>query len=259
VRLVDFPSHHVQHLLDGGDKVIVLLPVGSVEPHGPHLPLDTDTRISEAVAERAASRLNERRGSVCLVGPSVGYGITDFASGFAGALSIPGSHFTAFLRSVVESYVFTGFDFVCVINNHLEPAHDEAVRGAVWGLKGRATSACPLIRRWARTLSDEFKSGACHAGRYETSLMLAIDPERVDAERAAELPAVDISLSEGIQDGLTSFADMGIDEAYTGAPAEASAEEGEELLGLLTEMVVTEVTEGMAHTLEIVDDEEDAL
>jgi creatinine amidohydrolase len=89
--------------------------------------------------------------------------------------------------------------------------------------------------------------------------MLAIDPERVDAERAAELPAVDISLSEGIQDGLTSFADMGIDEAYTGAPAEASAEEGEELLGLLTEMVVTEVTEGMAHTLEIVDDEEDAL
>ena len=68
--------------------VVALLPVGSVEPHGPHLPLGTDTFISQAVAERAALRLQER-GVHTMIAPSVPYGVTDFASGFQGAISVP--------------------------------------------------------------------------------------------------------------------------------------------------------------------------
>jgi len=96
------------------------------------------------------------------------------------------------------------------VNNHLEPEHDAAVRAALAGLAaGRASVACPLTRRWARTLSAEFKSGACHAGRYETSLILAAAPGAVDRDAAAALPEIVVSLSEGIKAGKTGFRAMG--------------------------------------------------
>jgi creatinine amidohydrolase len=131
------------------------------------------------------------------------------------------------------------------VNNHLEPAHDAAVREAIEGLGARASVACPLTRRWARTLGDEFRSGACHAGRYETSLVLAAAPSLVDSERATHLPDLSISLSDGIKTGRTSFRAMGMDDAYTGAPRAASAAEGDEMLGRLAAMIVGEVTDAL--------------
>jgi creatinine amidohydrolase len=222
----------------------VLLPVGSVEPHGPHLPLATDTILSEEAAERAALALSER-GVAAYVAPSVAYGVTDFASGFAGAIGLPPAILTAMLEALVARFLADGWSHVCLVNNHLEPAHDAAVRQALDGFPVGATSvACPLSRRWGRTLSDEFKRGNCHAGRYETSLVLAARAH-VHASFTG-LPAIETSLSEGIKAGQTTFRAMGLTRAYTGAPALASAEEGEELYGRLVDMVVAEVVEGLA-------------
>jgi creatinine amidohydrolase len=229
-----------------GGPVVALLPVGSVEPHGPHLPLATDTIISEAAAARAAAAL-ERRGIDVLLAPAVPYGVTRFAAGFAGAISVPPAALTAFLRAVVEGYLEAGLAHVCVVNNHLEPEHDAAVRAAVAGLpEGRASVACPLAKRWGRTLSAEFKSGACHAGRYETSLVLAADAGAVRRGLAAALPDLDVSLSEGIRAGHSTFLALGMGRAYTGAPARATAAEGEEMLDRLATMIATEVQEALA-------------
>lgn len=232
-------------LLAASPRSAALVPVGSTEPHGPHLPLATDQIISQAAAERAAARLSGE-GVLALVAPGVPYGVTDFAAGFAGAASVPGPVLTAFLRAVVDAWLGQGFAHVCLVNNHLEPAQDAAVRAAVDGLGARASVACPLTRRWARTLTPEFKSGACHAGQYETSLVLAASPALVDVAGASALPDVGISLSEGIRAGKHGFRDMGIDAAYTGAPRAASAEEGEASLGLLADMIVAEVSEALA-------------
>jgi creatinine amidohydrolase len=223
----------------------VLVPVGSVEPHGPHLALITDTAISEGACERAAARL-EHDEILARIAPSVPYGVTECAAAFPGAVSIPAQALTAYLRAVVTALLAGGADHVCLVNNHLEPAHDRAVRDAIAELPAGAVSvACPLTRRWARTLSAEFKSGACHAGRYETSLVLARDPSLVDEDARRDLPEVPISLSDALAAGVTDFVQMGLSRAYAGAPAAATAAEGQNLLDRLAEMVATEVRDAI--------------
>ncbi len=148
--------------------------------------------------------------------------------------------------SVANASLRESFAQFCCVNNHSAREHDAAVRAAGAG-GARASVACPPTRRWGRTLSAEYKSGACHAGRYETSLVLAARPELVDEPRARALPPLATSLSGAIAAGQTTFAAMGLDRAYTGAPAEATGAEGGELLDKLAEMVATEVAEAMAR------------
>ncbi len=246
VLLSAMTTDEVRALVATGSAVAIV-PVGSVEPHGPHLPLGTDTLLGEEAARRAVSTLSAS-GVSARVAPSVPYGVTDYAKGFAGAASVPAPVLTAYLRAIVEALLGEGFVHVCLVNNHLEPAHDAAVRAAVLGLAdGRASVACPLTRRWARTLSDEFKRGDCHAGRYETSLVLAADEALVRSDLAAALPVLTTSLATEIQAGRTTFVEMGLDRAYTGAPGLATRAEGDDLYARLVAMIVGEVTEGLAR------------
>ncbi len=228
-----------------GDRPLaVLVPVGAVEPHGPHLGLSTDIAISQAVCDRAAPAL-DRAGVAALVSPAVPFGVTDCARAFAGAISVPADVVTAYLRAVIDGFLAQGASHVCLVNSHLEPAHDQAVRAAAEGRGARAGIASPLERRYARTLSEEFRRGACHAGRYETSIALAAAPELVDDETARALPEVDVSLSDALAAGVRDFADMGLSRAYAGAPARATTEEGVALLRKLADMVVTQVREAL--------------
>jgi creatinine amidohydrolase len=242
MKLAELTYEEVDALTKTG-RAVAIVPVGSVEPHGPHLPLHTDTLISETCAARAATELAKKNiGAV--VAPSVPYGVTDYAGGFAGAIGVPAEALTAMLRGIAQKMLASGFAHVCFVNNHLEPAHDAAVRAAIEGLPdGTASVACPLTRRWGRTLSDEFKRGDCHAGRYETSLVIAANGRALDA---SALPTIGTSLAVAIKEGKKTFAEIGLDRAYTGAPSEATRAEGESLYEKLTTMVVTEIEEALS-------------
>lgn len=220
-------------------KLVVLLPVGSVEPHGPHMSLATDTVISVGAAKAAAFKLEEA-GLKPVIAPSIPYGVTECAAAFPGAISIEASVLTKMVAAVVDAYLAAGAVHVCVINNHLEPAQDAAIQAVKEGRSG-VSVACPLTRKWGRTLSAEFKSGACHAGQYETSIVLACDPTLVDGRVCAALPEVPISLAEQLKAGTNDFLEMGLKDAYAGTPAQASAEEGRSTLERLAEMIVGEV------------------
>jgi creatinine amidohydrolase len=242
VRIAELTTDEVEQIIER--TCVVLVPIGSTEPHGPHLPLATDVVISETAALRAVPLLSEM-GLPTYVAPSVPYGVTDFAGGFPGAIGVPAEVLTAFLRSIVDRFLADGWTHVCLVNNHLEPAHDAAVRAVCADLPRRSCSvACPLTRRWARTLGEEFRRGTCHAGRYETSLALAAGSE-VRSEYA-DLPQLSISLSDEIKAGKRTFLEMGMQTAYTGAPAEASVGEGDALFDLLAHMIRAEVTEALA-------------
>src|SRR5688572_19969204 len=83
-----------------GPRTVALLPIGSTEPHGPHLPLDTDVTIALAQARRAAARLGEL-GVTAVVLPAIAYGITRFTEGFAGRVTLRPGTLWALLEDLV--------------------------------------------------------------------------------------------------------------------------------------------------------------
>ncbi len=232
-------------LLGGKKPVVALVPIGSTEPHGPHLGLGTDVVISAAACVRACEVLDKKGPLTAVIAPAVSYGVTDCAVGFPGAVSIPPAVLTAYVAAICDGLLAQGLRHVCLVNNHLEPAHDVAVRAVLVGREGKVSYACPLTKKWARTLSAEFKSGACHAGQYETSIVMAAAPELVDEQLRTTLAAVPVSLSEKLAAGVNTFSAMGMELAYAGSPATASVEEGEQLIQRLAEMVVGEVREAL--------------
>lgn len=224
----------------------VLLPVGSTEPHGPHLPLATDAILSDEVCLRAAQALRDV-GVSAVAAPTLPYGVTRYAQDFSGATSLSPETTARVIEELLAAWRAMGFACVCVVNNHLEPEHVEALARGVERVPG-AVFANQLTRRWGRTLSAEFKRGDCHAGSYETSLVLASRPDLVRDDVRAGLAPVPISLSDAIRAGRTTFKAMGAERGYFGAPAEGTLAEGDAMYARLVEMVVTEVRESLGLT-----------
>ena len=144
---------------------------------------------------------------------------------------------------IARSLVAQGFPRIVLVNSHFEPEQVQTLREAVADL-GPAARLLDLTRRQnAERLTDEFRSGSCHAGRYETSLVLADRPGLVRQERTAALESKMIDMPAAIAAEQTDFIAMGMDRAYCGAPAEATAEEGERTFETLAELLVDLVRE----------------
>ncbi len=231
-----------------GPDTVVFLPIGSTEPHGPHLPLDTDVTIAQAQARRAAARLEER-GVRCAVLPPLPYGLTNFTDGFAGTVSIRPGTLWAVLDDIVVSLSEQGVQRIVFSNGHLEPAHIKVLRGVILDFAERRPGRAQVLfpdntrRRFAETLGDEFKSGDCHAGRYEASIVLAADGDAVREDERAALSPLRIHLIDKMRAGKGTFKECGADQAYCGDPAAASADEGSDLIERLADMIETSVEE----------------
>ena len=230
MRLAELTSPRLEALRER--RPIALWPVGAVEPHGPHGPLGTDTLISVGMCERAAARLDD---PPAVVLPALAFGVTRYGAAFAGAIGISEATLRAVVLDVATALDRQGFRRLVVVNNHFEPEQVATLRAAA--ADAGALYLDLVRRRNAQRLTDEFRRGSCHAGRYETSLVLADAPQLVDPE-VADLPANEVDMPAGIAAGRTDFVAMGMDRAYCGAPAEASAEEGRETFETLTDMLV---------------------
>ncbi|MER2560391.1 MAG: creatininase family protein [Myxococcaceae bacterium] len=209
-----------------------LLPIGSTEAHGPHLPLNVDVVIAQEVCRRVGLVLET------VEFPAVTYSLTDFAAPFAGTVSLVAETAKAMLVNVIRGIGSAGFTRVCVINHHLEPAHFKVVHSAAT----EAASGAPFRvivpdhrrKPTGPLLGDEFMHGGSHAGSYETSLMLAAAPQLVNDEARRALPSLNIDLPGAIKAGATNFLEAGGPDAYFGAPADASADEGQRLFEIIT-------------------------
>jgi mycofactocin precursor peptide peptidase len=193
---------------DGG---VLLVPVGSTEQHGPHLPLSTDTDIAVAIATAASARIP---GAV--VAPPLPYGSSGEHQGFPGTLSIGAGATEALVvelgRSAGES-----FGTVVLVSTHGGNAGPVAAGVAVLRSEGRD------VRAWGPSWE-----GDAHAGRTETSVMLVVAPERVRmgaAEAGDRRPVAEL-LPQLRAGGVRPVSPNGV----LGDPGEASPKEGRDLL-----------------------------
>src|SRR5499433_92733 len=102
-------------LLNQSKPCALILPVGSTEAHGPHLPLSADVIIAEEISARAARSL-EARGETALTLPPLAYSVTDFSAGFTGSVSIRAETATALVGDILLSLIKQGFKRIAVAN-----------------------------------------------------------------------------------------------------------------------------------------------
>jgi mycofactocin system creatininase family protein len=190
---------------------ILLVPLGSTEQHGPHLPVTTDTDIATAVAVGAAAR-----DGGLVVAPALPYGSSGEHQGFAGTVSI-GQEATELALVELGRSASIAFGHVIVVSAH--GGNAAPVARATERLAGEGRSVTAWTPKW---------EGDLHAGRTETSLMLAIAPTRVrleDAEAGDTRPLAELYPLVR-RDGVLAVTPNGV----LGDPAGAGAEEGRRLL-----------------------------
>lgn len=168
--------------------------------------------------------------------------MTRYSAGFPGRIHVQEATLQAMIVDVCTSLIAQGFRYVVLVNSHFEPEHVQTLHRSVDAIEattGVLVGYLDLTRKErARALTDEFRRGECHAGQYETSLVLADRPELVDRDALGSLPYVPVNLARVIADGLKDFRAMGLSQAYCGSPAAATAEEGTATFATLTEMLI---------------------
>jgi len=244
-------------------RTVAVLPVGALEAHGPHLPLGTDVEIARAMARAGAARIEalargeapgeargEARGLGAVLLPALPFSSAPFGAAFAGTLSVTAASVTALVLDLARDLARHRFAALAVANAHLDPAHLDALAAAA--TRAREEHLIPVIcpdlsrKPWALRLTEEFRIGACHAGRYEGSIMLAVRPDLVREEVRKGLAPVPASLSAAIRQGARTFEEAGGPRAYFGWPADASAEEGRSTLDTLGDILAEAVFDALA-------------
>jgi mycofactocin precursor peptide peptidase len=187
----------------------LLLPLGSFEQHGPHLPLTTDTIIARTICQDVATARDVD------VAPVLAYGASDEHRGFSGLLSMGTDATAATVAALVRS-ARESWGAVIIVSAH-------------GGNVNALNHALPNLRTEGLTVQCWFArdaGGDAHAGVTETSVMLSIDPSLVDLDRypgAVELPPdwFERSRTEGVRSVTAS--------GVLGAPSRASALYGQDL------------------------------
>ncbi|TDP93977.1 mycofactocin biosynthesis peptidyl-dipeptidase MftE [Labedaea rhizosphaerae] len=201
----------------------LVVPVGSTEQHGPHLPFTVDTAIAAALAERLAAEVSD-----VVIAPPVAYGASGEHAGFPGTLSIGVEATRVVLVELIRSA--DAFDGVVLVSGH-------------GGNAVPVRAACALAAREGRRVCVWSPTGPAddsHAGWTETSVMLALRPDAVRMDLAA--PGVTTPLPELMdrlrKDGVAGVSKSGV----LGDPTKASAETGERILRQWTADLVRTVT-----------------
>ncbi|CAD5244896.1 creatininase family protein [Thermococcus camini] len=210
----------------------VVIPVGSVEAHGKHLPLGTDVFAPVEIARRVEERLR-RRGVEVLTAPPVWYGHTFVLDVYPGTINVSGDAFKAYVREIMREFAAEGFRRIVLLNGHggnypplvlaAEEVSEEFPGVEIW-----------LINWWIDFREDILSicSSQGHAGQDETSVMLAVRPELVKMEnarggrRSSRVRVIRKDI------GKELFPDGVNDD-----PSLATAEKGEAILSVVSEKI----------------------
>jgi creatinine amidohydrolase len=179
---------------------IVLIPVGATEQHGPHLPVQVDARLATEVALRAARVVTEREPVV--VAPTVWCGLSEHHMDLGGTITLDFATYHALLRGICGSIVRQGFKRLYIVNGHGGNTAALQVISGELTLELDATIGCStywsLGEQEIAALLDR-QSNIMHAGEAETSMMLALLPELINAEELSQMHGPMVKTASGIE------------------------------------------------------------
>jgi len=223
-----------------------VLPTASIEQHGPHLAVSTDTVLCSAVAQQAATLAAQQIPIV--VTPTLCFGNSHHHFPFPGVLSLTSQNYAAAVTDVVEGLIKSGFRRLLILNGHGGNTDSNRVVGLdIVNLRSHpvtiAAAAYWDVARPAIVAQGLMEAERIpgHAGRFETSLMMAIRPDLVFADGLAQTE--DVSKRKlGLMMPLTGatvqvHGAWGEGPGYTDEPAAASAQEGQTMLDVIVEEV----------------------
>ncbi|NWG08999.1 MAG: creatininase family protein [Nitrososphaerales archaeon] len=236
--LPDLTWQEVDELRKKTNKV--LIPIGSLEQHGPHLPLSTDTMIAFEVAKRVAKRLK----NIALAPPiTIGFSIEHMD--FPGTLSLEPTTLMAFLRDLCSSLARHGFKKIFIINSH--GGNKATIESAIQSIKNEldislySFTLLDIVQKAFGKVRESPRGEIGHADEVETSLMLTIHSEKVRKDKFIdESPKLKPHLTFEGSDKEVSFAWKTKEISKSGVigkPSKASLEKGRLLLNYLTDRV----------------------
>ncbi len=222
---------HELRALAAGDTVVVL-PIASIEQHGPHLPVMTDTRIGHEVAVRAARKAYARQATV--VAPVVWHGLSEHHMPFGGTFTLDHDTFFSVLRCLVHNLTRHGLEKVLISNSH--GGNIVAMQTAAERLAmefGIAVVATTYVTEAAAAIAERLHNQPhiMHAGEGETAMMLALEPDLVDG---TDLAALATERTGFLKAGNASFRWRSFTHTtgngVSGDPTNANAAQGEAIL-----------------------------
>ena len=219
---------------------IPILPTGSVEQHGHHLPLKVDHLCATAVATEAARRRPERS----LVMPPVTYGYVHHVMDFPGSMNIHHEHFVQYCLDICKSLAYHGFKKIIIVNGHGSNHNlvDMVARRTIV----ETDASCVFCSWWQLLQVDPdflpgwresvFPGGCAHAGELETSMLMHLAPESVRTDRIkSEIAKTNRQSPKHVWSDLFGSGPLGLiewtsqytDSGVLGEAEKATAEKGE--------------------------------
>jgi creatinine amidohydrolase len=214
----------------------LILPIGTIEAHGPHAPLGTDVLIPQKLTDYIEGKLSGR----VWTAPAIPYGHTWHLQDFPGSIDVPARIFADYVHAVVASFSRWGIKHVVLLNGHggnNAPLQEAANRLVESGLNVLLSTYWLDYQESIKTIAP----GTGHAGEDETSLVMAVDEKSVDLSLAG---------THTIEMQRHRFPGMGramYPEAYSGDAQSASKEKGVQLLELVGEHLLQDIMKMWNH------------
>ncbi len=236
-------------------RSVVLLPLGAVEQHGPHLPLLVDWLGAEELARRIAPHL-QRAGLRPVLAPSLPYGVSTLAEDWSGTVSLSIGTLERLIVEIVRGLASHGFRRFVLTNYQADPDHlvamDRARRRLARDRKltvlfagfapGRWTGTALVNPRVLRLLRSPRPDAEWHSGELETAVVLSLRPELVQRGITRRLPPAWVDFRAALARGVRSFRVMNPGgRGYFGSPAVARASTGRKAMALRARLIAREL------------------
>jgi len=241
-------------------RAVVLLPLGAVEQHGPHLPLLVDWLGAEELARRLAPHLS-RAGWRPVLAPALPYGASPLAERWPGTVSLSRGALARVIVEIVRALARHGFRHFILTNYQADPEHLRAIAAARRALARRrlrvlvagfspdpreqALMLAPAVQRLMRSPRPDRE---WHSGELETALVLAARPELVRRSIARRLPPHWVDFRAALARGARRFEQMDPGgRGYFGWPAAARAGTARRAMALRARLMAKGITEALGH------------